>query len=40
MKAFRSGQGVVFDIKSESLEAFLENFLRLRETGDRIDFEV
>ena len=40
MKAFKNGLGVVFDIRSNALDAFLENFHRLRETGDRIDFEV
>lgn len=40
MKAFKNGLGVVFDIRSNALDAFLENFNRLKETGDRIDFEV
>jgi len=40
MKMFRNGNGVVFDIRSETVEAFLENFERLKETGDRIDFDI
>ena len=40
MKAFKNGLGVVFDIRANTLESFLENFARLQETGDRIDFEV
>lgn len=40
MKAFRDGSGVVFDIKSDHFDGFMANFDRLRETGDRIDFEV
>ena len=40
MKAFKNGLGVVFDIRASALDAFLENFNRLKETGDRIDFEV
>ena len=40
MKAFKNGLGVVFDIRASALDAFLENFIRLKETGDRIDFEV
>ena len=39
-KAFKNGLGVVFDIRASALDAFLENFQRLKETGDRIDFEV
>lgn len=40
MKAFKDGSGVVFDIKSENYEAFMDNYARLKETGDRIDFDV
>ncbi len=40
MRALRSGSGVVFDIRAENFEAFLENFERLRETMDRIDFDI
>lgn len=40
MKAFRDGSGVVFDIRAENFEAFMDNFARLKETGDRIDFDV
>jgi hypothetical protein len=40
MKVFKNGLGVVFDIRANSLDSFLENFQRLKETGDRIDFEV
>lgn len=40
MKAFRDGSGVVFDIRAENFEAFMDNFTRLKETGDRIDFDV
>ena len=40
MKAFKDGMGVVFDIRAENFEAFMDNFARLKETGDRIDFDV
>lgn len=40
MKALRSGSGVVFDMRAEYHEGFLENFARLCETTDRIDFDV
>ena len=40
MGSWRWWLGVVFDIRSNALDNFLENFVRLRETGDRIDFEV
>ena len=40
MKAFSDGTGVVFDIKGDFYESFMDNFARLKETGDRIDFEV
>lgn len=40
MKSFRDGSGVVFDIKSDHFDSFIDNFARLKETGDRIDFEV
>ena len=40
MRALRSGSGVVFDIRAENFEAFLENFERLKETMDRIDFDI
>jgi hypothetical protein len=40
MKAMRDGSGVVFDIRSDNFEAFMDNFARLKETGERIDFEV
>ena len=40
MKGMRDGSGVVFDIRSENFEAFMDNFARLQETGERIDFEV
>ena len=40
MKSLRSGSGVVFDIKSDHYDGFLENFERLKETSDRIDFDV
>lgn len=40
MKVFKNGLGVVFDIRANTLDSFLENFQRLKETGDRIDFEV
>jgi len=38
MKGLRDGSGVVFDIRAEHLDGFLENFNRLVETGERIDF--
>jgi len=40
MKSFKDGSGVVFDIKSENFESFMDNYARLKETGDRIDFDV
>jgi ATP-dependent RNA helicase DDX21 len=40
MKGFRDGSGVVFDLKSENFESFMDNYARLKETGDRIDFDV
>ena len=40
MKSFRDGSGVVFDIKSDHFDSFIDNFARLKETGDRIDFDV
>lgn len=40
MKALRDGTGVVFDIRAEYLDGFQENFNRLVETGERIDFVV
>lgn len=40
MKALRDGSGVVFDIRAEHLDGFLENYERLVETGERIDFVV
>lgn len=39
-KSLRDGSGVVFDIRSENFESFMECFERLKETGDRIDFEI
>ena len=40
MKNFKDGSGVVFDIRSENFDGFIESFERLKETGDRIDFEL
>ena len=40
MKQFKDGMGVVFDIRAENFESFMDNFERLKETGDRIDFDV
>jgi len=40
MKSLRDGSGVVFDIRSDNVEGFMDNFARLRETGDRIDFDI
>jgi len=40
MKPFIDGSGVVFDIRAENSEAFMDNYARLKETGDRIDFDV
>ena len=40
MKSFKDGSGVVFDIKSENFESFMDNYARLKETGDRIDFDL
>jgi hypothetical protein len=40
MKNLRDGSGVVFDIRSDNVDAFLDNFDRLKETNDYIDFEI
>lgn len=40
MKCYRDGTGVVFDIKSEHFEGFMDNFERLRETEARCDFDI
>jgi hypothetical protein len=40
MKGFRDGSGVVFDIRSEAFEAFMDNYDRLKETDKHIDFEL
>merc|ERR1712147_189594 len=40
MKTLRNGSGVVFDLRADWFEAFLENFPRLYETNDRVDFDV
>ena len=40
MKAIKDGSGVVFDMRSENFEAFMDNYARLKETGERIDFDV
>ena len=40
MKGIRDGSGVVFDLKSENFEAFMDNYASLKETGERIDFDV
>lgn len=41
MKEMRNSQGVVFDLKKELVEGFIENFklLQERESG-RVDFKV
>jgi len=38
MKALKDGSGVVFDIKADHFDGFIENYERLVETGERIDF--
>jgi len=38
MKQLADNSGVAFDIRAEHLESFLENYNRLIETGERIDF--
>lgn len=42
MKPLKDGSGVVFDIKSENFEKFIENFNHLKntESESRIDFSV
>ena len=40
MRALRSGSGVVFDIRTEVFEAFMENFERIAETQDHVDFDI
>ena len=40
MKAFRDGTGVVFDIKADHFDSFMDNFNRMKETGEKIDFDV
>ena len=32
--------GVVFDIQTSFFDGFMENYERLRETEERVDFEV
>lgn len=39
MKSFRDESGVVFDIKSDHLDSFMDNFDRLKQT-EKIDFTV
>jgi len=40
MYAIVDGSGVVFDIRSENFEAFMDNYERLRETESRVDFDI
>lgn len=40
MKAFKDGTGVVFDIRSDNFEAFMDNFERLKEVEARVDFDI
>jgi len=40
MKTFRDGMGVVFDIRSEIFENFMDNFDRVKETQENINFDV
>lgn len=40
MKSMKDGCGVVFDVRSENFEAFIDTFARLKETGERIDFDL
>ena len=40
MKNFVDGQGVVFDIKDHFFEAFMDNYEHVKETQDRIDFDL
>lgn len=40
MKGFKDGSGVVFDLRSDNYDAFMENYERLKETEARVDFEL
>ena len=40
MKTLRNGTGVVFDLRADQFDAFIENFERVQETQSRIDFDV
>ena len=40
MKNFKDGSGVVFDLRAENFDAFMDNYERLRETSDKVDFDV
>lgn len=40
MKPFKDGMGVVFDIRSDRFEEFMENFDRIKETQGEINFEI
>lgn len=40
MKNFVDGTGVVFDIKEHFFEPFMDNYEHVKETQDRIDFDL
>ena len=40
MKSFKDGMGVVFDIRAQNFESFMDNYARLRETSEQINFHV
>jgi len=40
MKAYRDGSGVVFDIRSDTFEKFMDNYDRIKETDPNANFEL
>ena len=40
MKNFKDGSGVVFDLRADNFDSFMDNYERLRETSDKVDFDV
>jgi hypothetical protein len=40
MKSFMDGTGVVFDIKDHHFDSFMMNFEHVKETQERVDFDI
>jgi len=40
IKCFKDKSGVVFDLRSEFFDNFIESFERLKETDHKIDFDI